>query len=132
MTDVPAALVEAAELVLADLLDAAGPEVRLDFTAAPDDARSWRVDAVFADMTAGFEVAVGRQRSSAFIVAVADGLQQAFIEHLWAARPVCPLHEHPLSASDAEGQACWTCPSSGVWSCPIGSYHQTRDRGGRG
>lgn len=131
MTYVPAALVEAADLALADLRDRGQPDVRLDFQPAPDDARSWRVDAVFADMTVGFEVAVAPQPSSALTVAVADGLQQAFIEHLWQARPVCPLHEHPLSAEDAEGQARWSCPTTGVWSCPIGTYHETIDRDGR-
>lgn len=131
VTGVPAVLVEAADLVLADLRDGDGPDVRLDFRAAPDDARSWRVDAVFADMTVGFEVAVSSQRCSAFTVAVADGLQQAFIERLWQARPQCPLHEHPLSPEDAEGQARWTCPTTGAWSCPIGAYHETTDRGGR-
>jgi hypothetical protein len=131
MTGVPALLVEAAELVLADLRDGDGPEVRLDFQPAPDDARSWRVSAVFADMVVGFEVAVAPQLCSALTVAVADGLQQAFIEHLWQARPLCPLHAHPLSAEDAEGQARWICPTSGAWSCPIGAYHETTDRGGR-
>jgi hypothetical protein len=125
MTGVPDVLVQAAELVLADLLDAAGPEVRLGFEAAPDAARSWHVDAVFADMTAGFAVAVDAERRSALIVAVADGLQQAFIEHLRAARPVCPLHAHPLSAGEVDGRASWTCPSTGGWACPIGSYHRS-------
>jgi hypothetical protein len=122
VTGIPAVLVEAAELALADLRDADGPEVRLDLTAAADDA--WHVDAVFAEHTIGFAVVVGPERSPALIVALADGLQQAFIEHLWAARPVCPLHEHPLSARELDGQACWTCPSTGGWSCPIGSYRQ--------
>jgi hypothetical protein len=81
MTDVPAVLVEATELVIGDLLDATGPDVRLHLEPAPD-VGSWQVYAVFDDMTAGFAVVVRRERRSAVIVAVADGLQHAFIEHL--------------------------------------------------
>jgi hypothetical protein len=82
-------------------------------------------------MTVGSDVAVPPQLCSTFTVAVADGLQQAFSEHLWHARPRCPLHEHPLSPEEAEGQARWTCPTTGAWSCPIGAYHEATDRDGR-
>jgi hypothetical protein len=51
---------------------------------------------------------------------VADGLQEAYIDEYWQARPRCPFHEHPLSA-DVDGDiAIWGCPR-GIWKRPIGS-----------
>src|SRR5688500_11362642 len=53
------------------------------------------------DMTAqvggggGFGVSVEGESFGSLVSTVADRLQDVYIDHLWEARPRCPLHEHP-------------------------------------
>ncbi len=55
-------------------------------------------------------------------VAIADGMQNGFIDALRTAVPICPGHPHPLRPQ-LRDVARWECPRDrNFWSCPIGSY----------
>lgn len=67
---------------------------------------------------------------------VADQIQEFVLEELGrlgrsAAWPACPEHPttHPLTATLADGQACWQCPASGTVIAAIGTLAETRPPG---
>ena len=57
---------------------------------------------------------------------LADHLQEQFFPESGAAwgeaRPACPGHSHPASASADEHEAWWECPVDGRRIAAIGSY----------
>jgi hypothetical protein len=66
-------------------------------------------------------------------VRLMDLLQQIAIDHVWEARPVCPVarHQHPLEAALVGNGPGWRCPT-GAWSCVVGEYSSSVPGGGGG
>jgi hypothetical protein len=79
----------------------------------------WMVRASFAMAETGVFAHAG-QAWPDLVATVADGLQEAYIDEFWEARPRCPFHEHPLDARVDGDTAIWACPH-GIWKRPIGS-----------
>jgi len=117
-SDPPTALVDAVRTALRDLttpddevkigyyLSDAGPAARMVVMDYPDGERS------------GFEV-VTSDPGAVLLAATADGLQQGLIDRFREARPVCPDHTHPPSATVEGATAVWSCPvTDRAW--PIG------------
>jgi len=116
--EVPMRLAAATEATLRDL--APDESVNISYEPSSASADAWVVMLGFADGSrTGFEV-VASQWTGPLMVALADGLQQALIDHFQVGIPQCPRHAHPLVPIEVQGAAVWTCPQSDE-SWPIGS-----------
>ena len=108
----PAWLVPVVASVLTDL---GSKEPPFDVTYAADEDTLGMVYAEYPDGThAGFGIDPSASIAQ-IAVAVADGLQTAFIESAsgWGEpRPPCPGHTHPMTAELVDGEAWWTCPTT--------------------
>ena len=112
------ALLDAVASALRDLV-APGEEINVSYSES-DTPTAWIVIVEFADgVRSGFEVVTSAPPAE-LVATTADNLQQAMIDHVGEARPVCPYHPHPLVATTVDGVAVWACPQGdGAW--PIGS-----------
>lgn len=111
------ALQRAAEVAAADIVAGMGTRVRLSYEDQGDG--HWMVLTWFRGGGTGVFANVG-QTWPDLLSTVADGLQEAYIDEYWEARPRCPYHEHPLAATVDGDTAIWACPH-GIWKRPIGS-----------
>jgi hypothetical protein len=110
-------LKQAAELAAADIVAGMGKRAHLSYEDQGDG--HWMVLAGFGAGGTGVFAQAG-QAWPDLLATVADGLQEAYIDDFWEARPRCPFHQHPLLADVAGDIAIWRCPH-GVWTRPIGS-----------
>ncbi len=75
--------------------------------------------------SAGVQVALDNSEADR-VVEVAAQVQEVIIEDLWPDLPTnwppCPHHpdSHPLSASNRNGTATWTCPTDHTPVCAVG------------
>lgn len=125
---IPTELSDATSLALADLSRGSAVKARVTFDPAPEGPIAWRVTATFPDGTGiGFEVKL--EDFCHLAVAVADGLQTAFIEQTGIAVPACPGHNHPMRARCLPGEGpAWTCPTAGGSLYAIGAYSADRNQ----
>jgi hypothetical protein len=100
-----------------------GGSTRFHVSIAPEpgEASTWLVYLEEGGQVSGFGVSIDGESLEGLVATVADRLQDAYIDHLWEARPRCPLHEHPLTASTLEGEAVWACPAESGWKRAVGS-----------
>jgi hypothetical protein len=110
------ALQRAAEVAAADIVAGMDTRVRLSYEDQGDGR--WMVLARFGKGGTGVFANAG-QAWPDLLATVADGLREAYIDEYWEARPRCPFHEHPLSATVDGDTAIWACPH-GIWKRPIG------------
>jgi hypothetical protein len=110
-------LKRAAEVAAADVVAGMDRRARLSYEDQGDGR--WMVLVHFGIAGTGVFANVG-QAWPDLLATVADGLQEAYIDDFWEARPRCPFHEHPLLADVAGDIAIWRCPR-GIWTRPIGS-----------
>jgi hypothetical protein len=52
---------------------------------------------------------------------LAEWVQQAVIDEVWGAWPVCSQHGHPLDVETAGGRVSWVCPQGSVAPIEVGS-----------
>jgi hypothetical protein len=120
--NVPPEVREAIEVVAHDLLCSDPHPPAISAAAAVDTHASWRIFLSFDEVQSGFEVEVAGRPPEWVIRDVADGFQEALIEHFRLAVPRCPVHQHPLVPVVMSGQAWWQCPQGpDVWSSFIGT-----------
>jgi hypothetical protein len=118
----PSALVRrAVELARVDLEVGGATGFRPSVAPEPGDPTFWLVNLAAHGQGSGFGVSVEGEGFESLLATVADRLQDVYIDHLWEARPRCPLHEHPLNALELDGEAVWVCPAESAWRRPIGS-----------
>ena len=110
-------LERAAELAAADILAGTGGRVWLSYEDIGNG--QLMVRASFRVGGTGVFANVG-QAWPELLSTVADGLQEAYVDEFWEARPRCPFHEHPLNATIDGDAAIWACPH-GIWQRPIGA-----------
>jgi hypothetical protein len=119
----PSALVRrAVELARVDLEVGGATGFKLSVAPESGDPTFWLVMLGAPDgVGSGFGVSVEGEGFESVLATVADRLQDVWIDHVWEARPRCPLHEHPLNALELDGEAVWVCPAESGWKRPIGS-----------
>lgn len=115
--DPPTEFERAAEIAVADILAGMERRARLSYEDKGDGR--WMVLVRFGQGGTGVFADTG-QAWADLLSTVADGLQEAYIDDYWEARPRCPFHEHPLNATVKGDIALWACPH-GIWKRPIGS-----------
>jgi hypothetical protein len=118
----PGALVRrAVEVARLDLEVGGATGFRPSVAPEPGDDSFWMVFLGQGGQGSGLGVSIEGESFVSVLATVADRLQDVYIDHLWEARPRCPVHEHPLSACELDGEAVWICPGESGWKRPIGS-----------
>jgi hypothetical protein len=68
------------------------------------------------------DVDLGDRPGAAEIFAdLAERVQEAVIDQVWAAWPACLEHGHPLEVATADGRVRWACPDESVDPIEVGS-----------
>lgn len=115
------------ELVRADVLATAGVEISIepgDWATSAEQISAWLVPRTGGRV--GIWV-LANDSDGEQLVSLADQVQESVTEVLWALGrsatwPACALHPsgHPLKSMSLDGDAWWTCPSTGERQARIG------------